>query len=126
VSRRDPGLFARNRPIIAARLGWPDGAVETCEQLELAHPGWRVSWCEASTVTGWEHPGGWRAFAPDEYLVGGDELRRLPEDGVSRVPHVFGATPAALAERIGVLRGRLDELARQDEAISRWMRAGLG
>ncbi|MFB4314362.1 hypothetical protein [Actinomadura sp. 21ATH] len=32
----------RNREILAERLGWPDGALEACRELEQRHPGWSL------------------------------------------------------------------------------------
>jgi hypothetical protein len=37
-------LAWHNRRVIAERLGWPDGVLETCEQTEPQHPGWSLSW----------------------------------------------------------------------------------
>ncbi|WP_433832525.1 hypothetical protein ACQP2E_16360 [Actinoplanes sp. CA-015351] len=32
------------RRLKAERLGWPAGVLETCEQTEPLHPGWRITW----------------------------------------------------------------------------------
>jgi hypothetical protein len=37
-------LAWHNRRLIAERLKWPAGALETCEQLELDNPTWRFDW----------------------------------------------------------------------------------
>jgi hypothetical protein len=39
-----PELAAKNRRLLAERLGWPDGALEACEQLDQAHIGWYTNW----------------------------------------------------------------------------------
>lgn len=39
-----PGLAAHNRRVLAERLGWPAGAVEVCERVDAAHPGWHTNW----------------------------------------------------------------------------------
>jgi hypothetical protein len=37
-------LAWHNRRVLAERLNWPEGMLETCEQLDREHPGWRTSW----------------------------------------------------------------------------------
>ena len=89
-----PVDLERNRELLAARLGWPDGALGACRQVEAQHPGWHVWWTR--------HP--WRrdGHAPS-----------LPAYGAARVePHcgdqnVYAVTPDALAPLIA-------EAARQD------------
>lgn len=39
-----PELRRKNRRLIAERTGWPEGAVEACEQIEEAAPGWDCGW----------------------------------------------------------------------------------
>jgi hypothetical protein len=112
-------LHARNRRVLAARCGWPAGVLETCVRLEAEHPDWRVGWLDANPITGWERPAGYCATRDDVSLPRGDELRRLPEDGVARHPHVFGATPAALRERIAAMQQRIDREARRRELLWR-------
>jgi hypothetical protein len=34
----------RNRRVVAERLDWPDGHLETCERLDDEHPGWYTNW----------------------------------------------------------------------------------
>jgi hypothetical protein len=34
----------RNRRILAVQLGWPDGVLDECEELEARFPTWTVSW----------------------------------------------------------------------------------
>lgn len=125
-----PDLARRNRVVVAERCGWPHGTVEVCEWLEQQYPGWRVSWLDANDIRGWERPAGWCATRDDVSLPGGDELRRLPEDGVPRDPYVFGASVAELTERITVMAGRIAVQAAEREALMRWAhsrpRTGLG
>jgi hypothetical protein len=39
-----PEVIERNRELVAARLGWPAGALDTCRHLERSHPGWHCWW----------------------------------------------------------------------------------
>jgi hypothetical protein len=54
-------LRRKNRPILAERLHWPDGAVQACADLEERHPGWRVWWLGENSSPGWELPAGFSA-----------------------------------------------------------------
>jgi len=56
-----PELAWRNRQVIAERLGWPAGALEACEAIELAHPDWHPNYRQAITVRGFESPAGFYA-----------------------------------------------------------------
>jgi hypothetical protein len=61
--KRRPGL-ARARDhqaILAERLQWPDGTLETCLRLESEHPCWLVAWLGENTVPGYERPAGFWA-----------------------------------------------------------------
>lgn len=40
-----PEQRARNRVLIAERLGWPDGALEITGELTDKYPGWVFFWC---------------------------------------------------------------------------------
>lgn len=44
--RPDP---ARNRQLIAERLGWPEGSLEKCTALEEEFPNWTVYWTVGGT-----------------------------------------------------------------------------
>lgn len=77
-----PELARMNRMIIAERTGWPDGAVEACEKLEDAAPGWSINWSAGGNMT-WDKPGyyaeliGWHyTDTTPRYLYGAtvDEL----------------------------------------------------
>ncbi len=63
MSAPPPGMkLARyNRRIIAERVGWPVGALEMCEHLDAAYPGWMVWWHPESVIAGWGHPAGYVA-----------------------------------------------------------------
>lgn len=50
-----------NRRVIAERTGWPEGAVEICEQIEEAHPDWDVVWHPENMIQGFEAPAGYYA-----------------------------------------------------------------
>ncbi len=58
-----PGLELewRNRRIIADRMCWPAGAVETCEEIERKHPGWYPNWHAPNLYKGFEAPAGYYA-----------------------------------------------------------------
>lgn len=56
-----PELARWNRIVIAARTGWPAGAVEICEAIEQANPGWRVRWRHKHTIPRFERPAGFYA-----------------------------------------------------------------
>jgi hypothetical protein len=49
-------LAAANRRLLALHTGWPDGAVEDCEDLEAKTPGWGISWSGGGNRT-WIEPG---------------------------------------------------------------------
>jgi hypothetical protein len=57
-----PDLAARNRRLLAERLHWPQGALEECERLDQAHPGWSVVWRPENTVPGFELAAGFYAY----------------------------------------------------------------
>jgi hypothetical protein len=42
--------------LLAKRLSWPDGALETCWDLERRFPDWHVAWLPENTRRGFEHP----------------------------------------------------------------------
>ena len=62
-----PELAGRNRQLIAERIGWPEGAVELCEEIEQAHPDWSVFWLPENTIEGFERPSGFMARRRDWY-----------------------------------------------------------
>lgn len=81
---------ARNRRLLAERLGWPAGALEACEDVERRFPGWAVFWCRPSACPGFERPAGFWAvhdgvrrlevFTPDAgELAEALEFTPLPE-----------------------------------------------
>lgn len=76
----------RNRRIIAARVGWPDGALEACEAIERARPDWDPTWRFANVFKGFEAPAGFYATRHAIRLRG-----ERP---------VYGADPAALLAAI--------------------------
>ena len=114
-------LRLHNRWALAERQGWPEGALETCEQLDEKFPGWVVWWLPANTVAGWERPAGFSATCADHALVGGDELRRLPADGVRRALVVFAVDPAELPQRIAAMMEQVAEQEEQEERLRRWV-----
>jgi hypothetical protein len=99
-------LARRNRRLLAERLGWPALALELCERLDDAHPGWRFTWFPESSLPGWQRPAGFAAHRPGLKMRGEDQLRRAPEDGVERVPRCFGETVADLEQRIAEVEER--------------------
>jgi hypothetical protein len=36
----------RNRELLAGRLGWPDGALRACRELERQYPCYRATWTD--------------------------------------------------------------------------------
>jgi len=118
-------LWCRNRRILSVRCSWPADAVEMCERLEREHPGWLVSWMRANDIPGWELPAGYCATRDDVSLPRGDEMRRLPEDGVWRRPAVFGPTVGVLRERIASMQARIEEREAAAERFWRRMHTGL-
>jgi hypothetical protein len=72
-------LAHRNRRIIAERMGWPDGAIEVCEKLDLEFPGWHCNyWAEdvGWSKKGWyARPWGWRRGQKEKLF--GDTVEEL-------------------------------------------------
>lgn len=77
VGQPDPG---RNRRVLAERLGYPDGALAACIDIENEHPSWIVYW-----TRGGAKPAGFYAFRSGPW---------------SSTTHLYGATPDALREAI--------------------------
>jgi len=46
-------LMQHNRRVLAERLGWPDGTLEACEELEAEHPAWHVFWGDGAAEPAW-------------------------------------------------------------------------
>ncbi len=91
-------LAERNRRILAERLDWPDGAVEVCERLEVAHPGWCVSWFHEWKVPAnsyWHREEGFYAWLAEH-----EPLTKLATDKVGRRPELYGADAQAIAEQL--------------------------
>lgn len=108
----------RNRRVLARRGGWPAGALAECERLDVEYPGWHFWWLTENVFPGWERPAGFAAHLPTACLVGADELRRLPEDGVEREPWVFGPDVATVVRKIGFVGERLAEREDLRERLS--------
>lgn len=62
-------IYGRNRTLLADRLGWPVGVLETCLDLEDRFPGWCVGWLGECTAKGLERPAGFRATYDDEHCL---------------------------------------------------------
>jgi hypothetical protein len=60
------GMAERNRAVIAERLGWPDGALEACQDLEQRHPAWHVTYVLGGVPSA--PTPGYRAYLRDPYL----------------------------------------------------------
>ncbi len=115
--RKDRESLAwRNRVIAAER--WPEGVLEMCIVLEAAHEGWAIWWLAANDIKGWERPAGYCARRQNRTLVGGDELRRLPEDGVRRHISVFSPNIDELKRKIEAVEERVAEEA-YEQALRR-------
>lgn len=91
-------LARHNRHVLAARAGWPDGAVAQCEMVEAYHPDWYPMW--------WRGGDAWRP-APGFYA-----LRWDPERGDRPL---YGVTCAELACAI-------DEWRQVEAAKPEWPR----
>jgi hypothetical protein len=92
VNELSPEVIRRNRWLFAERLHWPEGAVETCEQLESEHPGFEVWWFpkQRSEVPVFDREAGfyaWR-FGAQPGQMWGDTWHGRDE--------WFGATPEKL------------------------------
>lgn len=66
-------LACRNRHVIAARVGWPDGAAEACEMIEMQHPDWYPNWWGGGSI--WQPEPGfyarrWDSHRDDKALYG--------------------------------------------------------
>jgi hypothetical protein len=120
-------LAWRNRRITARRSGWPTGALAECELLDGEHPGWTFCWLPENRHPGWERPAGFAAHRPDGMrLVGVDELRREPEDGVARLPWCFGPDVATLRRKIGFVDARITAEQELQERMWAAIRQGIG
>lgn len=94
MSGQEGDLAWRNRQVLAERLGWPDGELETCEQLERDHPGWTFSWRPANTRRGFECADGFHA-----QLLG-----RTAWSGWSwEAVRIFAATAEEMRERLAAM-----------------------
>jgi hypothetical protein len=119
----DDRLYAKNRRSAATYCNWPDGALEECERLDAAHPGWHVGWLPANDITGWERPAGYCASLPGgPSLPSGDQLRK---DNWERAPRVFAETPAELEERIAAMDARVEAHEAEQKALWASMRRGI-
>lgn len=87
-------LRERNREILAARLGWPDGAIEEVRELEESHPGYSVYWGTGRLTS--PRPG-YYASLPDE-----------------RAGIFYGATAGELDAKLTA------DAARRDAEVARW------
>jgi hypothetical protein len=73
-----------NRRVLAARLRWPAGILEECEQVSTDHPHWHVMW--GREVTGrLAQPAGFTAYR-----------RRADGFVPAALRHAFGETLAEL------------------------------
>jgi hypothetical protein len=84
----------RNRELIAERLGWPEGAVEACRELEGRWPDWRVDY-DTGRVPGSPGPGYaagldqslfWLGYRPALRAPSPEELEELIRDADARRP----------------------------------------
>ncbi len=70
-------LVWHNRQLVAARTGWPVGALEMCEHLDDVHPGWTVHWRAYLNIPGWYHPPGYIARRQSSGYVCGEDPAAL-------------------------------------------------
>lgn len=92
-------MFERNRDLLAARTGWPPGALDSVRAIEKANPGYSVSWFNDWTLPGWERAAGFYAWRE------GDQPGWMGWRGNQQVwvgrNEVYGATADQLAEALG-------------------------
>lgn len=119
------GLARTNRRTVARRTGWPAGALAECERLDDVHPGWLAWWLPENRARGWERPAGFSAARNTGGLVGGNELRREPEDGVRRTPNVFGPGIDELAGRIAAAEARIAAQEADREWLNQCLRGPI-
>lgn len=108
-------LAARNREILAERMGWPSGTLATCIGLERKHPGWRVDWLGANDSKGFERPAGFVASREDVTLYGADDLGR------ERYPRVFSPERDILEAGIAIAEERIAEEEEMERRRREWM-----
>lgn len=91
------GMKRNNQLLLAERLGWPEGALQACWELEDRHPGWHVSWMGENVTPGWERPAGFWAVndsvaqhAVEAFRVDVRELEEVLAD--EPPPHVYGTS----------------------------------
>lgn len=84
-----PELAQRNRRIIAARVGWPPGAVDECERIERLFP--LVNLIDGA----WPR---WSVYWSDRPRPGYYAIREHKTHGE---PPAFGETPDELLAAIG-------------------------
>lgn len=86
-----PADPAKNRRLIAERLGWPDTALATCIEIENEFPGWMVYWTQGGLPR--DRDPGFRAFIQvhgwrrtDVAGATAEELRERLADAVTKLP----------------------------------------
>jgi hypothetical protein len=82
----------RHGRIMAARMGWPRGAIATCESLERRYRGWCVSWMQAWPVKGFEREAGFYAWT-----AGHAPLVKSGHGGYVKRRELYGADAEAIA-----------------------------
>lgn len=80
-------LAWNNRRVLAERLKWPAGALETCEEIERKYPGWSLFWMSENKAMGFERVAGFSAV-----LV-----------GVRRKTELFDPDPERLEDAVSQL-----------------------
>jgi hypothetical protein len=80
-----PELLAHNRRAMAARMHWPEGALEACDKIADRFPGWNPGYDHGGKVGTHEWPAGFYAS---------HQSRRHGE------PRAYGVTPEALTVAI--------------------------
>jgi hypothetical protein len=89
VITADEPMQRRNLRLMAERLRWPAGALDTCFTIEDAYPDWSAFWNEENTRPGFEYsacfsairhvPGArdFTVYAPDEKALR-EEIEQAP------------------------------------------------
>jgi hypothetical protein len=107
LTKDDPGaadraMAERNRELIAERLHWPPGALDSIRAIEAACPGHEAAWFGDWTVPGFERAAGFYAWRtedrdPGQMVYAGDGTAGR---WVQR-HEVYGVTADQLAKALG-------------------------
>ncbi|BEL06073.1 hypothetical protein Q0Z83_042640 [Actinoplanes sichuanensis] len=117
-------LAWKNRRLMAQRLPYPAGALDSCERFDRDHPFWSASWMPPNLGRGSDRPAGFGARRTDYVrLRRCDDFRRGEPDDVPRQPWAFGETIDALEHRVAEMEALIAaeaELSRRLGSRIQW------